>query len=136
MSFQLYTGSGGNTGGIIASVSHKGAPPVSSMSIEGGGQISTITEFDDGGSKQVPVYAWVASAQPRVTLSYERGKNVIDNPPDSAEGRFVLASGGTTTLRVGGNLIVDPTNTKSVGTNGAQFSWLKTYSTLNNPFSN
>ena len=93
--------------------------PASSISISGGGQIQTISQWNSDGF-QVPVYAYVAAGIPQVTLSTDQGISDIGTPDCSAT--FVSIGGGETTISVGG-VIPDPTQSKTTG-RGATFTWI------------
>jgi hypothetical protein len=113
------------TGFIGSSGSGVQGIPASSISIDGGGQINTITEWrgGDGEAYQVPVYAYVINGIPKGTLALERGADLINNEPGECMAKFVTIGGEEVEVSVDTKM-PDPSQSRSVGANGAQFTWI------------
>lgn len=91
-----------------------------SISVSGGGQIQTVTAWNESGF-QVPIYAYVAAGIPKATLTADRG---IDKAPDGCSATFVKVGGDTTTISVT-SIIPDPSQAKATG-GGSSFTWIVT----------
>lgn len=113
----------GQATGFVGSTDSGFGVPASDISIQGGGQIQTISEWTSEGF-QVPVYAYVANGIPRATLTAERGVSTLDgNEPAECSATFVSIGGGTTTISIAVG-IPDPTAARSAGSGGASFTWI------------
>lgn len=122
----------GEANGFIASTDSSLGLPASNISISGGGQIQTITEWTNDGY-EVPVYAYVVAGVPRAQLTAEAG--ISEDEPDGCWAKFISlgGSGGNTgeptgdgnasvvTVQITG-VVPDPTAAKSTG-GGSQFTW-------------
>lgn len=96
--------------------------PASTISITGGGQIQTITQWNCEGY-QVPVYAYVAAGIPTATLTAERGLSTLDYEPAACSATFVNVGGGCTTIEIPVSM-PEPSTARSAGANGATFTWI------------
>lgn len=133
MPFQIYTGGNVPTGVILGGISSSLGGIPANVTIDGGAQIATIDGFDGAGNG-VPLYAYVANALPRVTISFNNGFDGINNSDaNSLSAEFAQVGGGSVNINVS-DLIPDPSGSRSTGGQGGQVTFLKQYSDGGNPF--
>lgn len=111
-------------GGVLGGISSSFGAPVSQISVNGGGQIQTVTGFTDEG-QQAPVYAYVVDGIPTVQVSLERGAD-FDFSGGDISAKFAVIGGTETVSANVGNTVADPTGSFSTGANGASFSFIVT----------
>jgi len=120
----------GETSGFVGSTNSAFGLPASNISINGGGQIQTITKWNEEGY-EVPVYAYVVAGIPQAQLTAEAG--ISEKDPGGCWAEFIDINQGVVRVEVTG-VIPDPTQAKSTG-GSSQFTWLVPDADPNNPYS-